>query len=45
MFQIDFAVFFDMQSARHAFFAGIEPQHVAWPFDKTKALLDDMNFI
>ena len=29
MFQIDFAVFFDMQSAPHAFFAGIELQHVA----------------
>ena len=29
MFQIDFAVFFDMQSAPHAFFAGIDFQHVA----------------
>ena len=26
---IDFAVFFDMQSTPHAFFAGIELQHVA----------------
>ena len=29
MFQIDFDVFFDMQSALHAFFAGIELQDVA----------------
>ena len=29
MFQIDFAVFFDMQLAPHAFFAGIELEHVA----------------
>ena len=33
MFQIDFAVFFDKQSAPHAFFAGIELQHVARPFE------------
>ena len=33
MFQIDFAVFFDMQSAPHDFFAGIELQHVALPFE------------
>ena len=31
MFQIDFAVFCDMQSAPHAFFAGFELQHVASP--------------
>ena len=29
MFQIDFAVFFDMQSEPHAFFAGIELKQVA----------------
>ena len=29
MFQIDFAVFFYMQSTPHVFFAGIELQHVA----------------
>ena len=28
-FQIDSAVFFDMQLAPHAFFAGIELKHVA----------------
>ena len=33
MFQIDFAVFVYMQSAPHAFFAGIELQHVAWSFE------------
>ena len=33
MFQIDFAVFFDMQTATHAFFVGIELQHVARPFE------------
>ena len=38
MFQIDFAVFFDMQSAPHAFFAGIELQNVAWPFDSVLPL-------
>ena len=33
MFKIDFAVFFGMQSAPHAFFAGIELQHVALSFE------------
>ena len=34
MFQIDFAVFFHMQSAPHAFFfARIELKHVALPFE------------
>ena len=33
MFKIDFAVFFGMQSAPHAFFAGIELQHVAFSFE------------
>ena len=28
-----FCCIFDMQSAPHAFFPGIELQHVAWPFD------------
>ena len=33
MFQIDFAVFFDMQSAPHAFFTRIERKHVVRPFE------------
>ena len=36
MFQIDSAVFFDMQSAPHALFAGIELKHVARPFESDR---------